>query len=215
MASAVDSRLAYARPSAVATASRLPTATRGSNNSYTTSWDTTSWDTTVWPLAFALAADIAGPRQVRQHLRKAHRQLPFQPAWLLRPRLSLAGPPPLAPLRLRCLRLRRRLLPRLDRRRIPRDVLDKMAIHRPRNQRLMQTARQTALGKLGKRPAKTSPRSEAGRHRSSRTAGIACRQPQDARSAPRVVGTSNTALAMKARASAARSSSGRPTWPRK
>ena len=41
MASAVDSRLAYARPSAVATASRLPTATRDSNNSYTTSWDTT------------------------------------------------------------------------------------------------------------------------------------------------------------------------------
>ena len=41
MASAMDSRLAYARPSAVATASRLPTATRGSNNSYTTSWDTT------------------------------------------------------------------------------------------------------------------------------------------------------------------------------
>ena len=41
MASAVDSRLAYARLSAVATASRLPTATRGSNNSYTTSWDTT------------------------------------------------------------------------------------------------------------------------------------------------------------------------------
>ena len=41
MASAVDSRLAYARLAAVATASRLPTATRGSNNSYTTSWDTT------------------------------------------------------------------------------------------------------------------------------------------------------------------------------
>ena len=41
MASAVDSRLAYARLSAVATASRLPTANRGSNNSYTTSWDTT------------------------------------------------------------------------------------------------------------------------------------------------------------------------------
>ena len=44
MASAVDSRLAYARLSAVATASRLPTATRGSNNSYTTSWDTTGSD---------------------------------------------------------------------------------------------------------------------------------------------------------------------------
>ena len=41
MASAVDSRLAYARPSAVATASPLPTANRGSNNSYTTSWNTT------------------------------------------------------------------------------------------------------------------------------------------------------------------------------
>ena len=41
MASAVDSRLAYARLSAVATASRLPTANRGSNNPYTTSWDTT------------------------------------------------------------------------------------------------------------------------------------------------------------------------------
>ena len=45
MASAVDSRLAYARLSAVATASRLPTATRGSSNSYTTSWDTTE---TYW-----------------------------------------------------------------------------------------------------------------------------------------------------------------------
>ena len=44
MASAVDSRLAYARLSAVATASRLPTANRGSNNSYTTSWDTTARD---------------------------------------------------------------------------------------------------------------------------------------------------------------------------
>ena len=43
MASAVDSRLAYARLSAVAMASRLPTANRGSNNSYTTSWDTTFW----------------------------------------------------------------------------------------------------------------------------------------------------------------------------
>ena len=44
MASAVDSRLAYARLSAVAMASRLPTANRGSTNSYTTSWDTTERD---------------------------------------------------------------------------------------------------------------------------------------------------------------------------
>ena len=48
MASAVDSRLAYARLSAVATASRLPTANRGSNNSYTTSWDTTSHSSRTW-----------------------------------------------------------------------------------------------------------------------------------------------------------------------
>ena len=55
MASAVDSRLAYARLSAVATASRLPTANRGSNNSYTTSWDTTYWWNRFGPL---FAAEI-------------------------------------------------------------------------------------------------------------------------------------------------------------
>ena len=43
MPSAVGRRLAYARLSAVATASRLPTANRDSNNSYTTSWDTTAY----------------------------------------------------------------------------------------------------------------------------------------------------------------------------
>ena len=53
MASAVDSRLAYARLSAVATTSRLPTATRGSNNSYTTSWDTTK-STLIAPLSHRL-----------------------------------------------------------------------------------------------------------------------------------------------------------------
>ena len=66
-----------------------------------------------------------------------------------------------------------------------------------------------------KRPAKTSPRSEAGRHRSSRTAAHSLPSTSRRSIRPRVVGTSNTALAMKARASAARSSSGRPTWPRK
>ena len=92
--------------------------------------------------------------------------------------------------------------PAFDRRRIPRDVLHQMAIHRPRNQRLMQTA-QTGKG------AKTSPRSEAGRHRSSRTAASL-----PSTSALDQAARSNTALAMKARASAARSTSGRPTWPR-
>ena len=53
MASAVDSRLAYARLSAVATASRLPTATRGSNNSYTTSWDRPFFQAASGAVAFA------------------------------------------------------------------------------------------------------------------------------------------------------------------
>ena len=59
MASAVDSRLAYARLSAVATASRLPTANRGSNNSYTTSWDTTGWFASAWPDSVILSITIA------------------------------------------------------------------------------------------------------------------------------------------------------------
>ena len=59
----------------------------------------------------------------------------------------------------------RRLLPRIAV--ASREMCSTRAIHRPR--RLMQTAGQTALGKRRKRPAKTSPRSEAGRHRSSRT----------------------------------------------
>ena len=57
MASAVDSRLAYARLSAVATASRLPTANRGSNNSYTTSWDTTNFTRQKRQMNFRVGTD--------------------------------------------------------------------------------------------------------------------------------------------------------------
>ena len=69
MASAVDSRLAYARLSAVATASRLPTANRGSNNSYTTSWDTTRPTTREevcqWFERFlALAAEVSAGEDI-------------------------------------------------------------------------------------------------------------------------------------------------------
>ena len=99
--------------------------------------------------------------------------LVWQPAWLLRPRLSLAGPPPLAPLRLRCLRLRRRLLPPIavDPARCARqDGHPSSAQSASHADGSPDGSRQTR-----KRPAKTSPRSEAGRHRSSRTAGIACR----------------------------------------
>ena len=76
----------------------------------------------------------------------------------------LRGRPRLRKLRLRCLRFRRRLLPRLDRRRIPRDVLDKMAIHRPRNSASHADGWPDGSRQTRKRPAKTSPRSEAGRH---------------------------------------------------
>ena len=155
-------------------------------------------------LGVALGADIAGPRQVCQHLRKAHRQLPFQPARLLRPRLSLAWPPPLATLRLRCLRLRRRLLPRLDRRRIPRDVLHQMAIHR-RNQHLMQTAGQTALGKLGKGPRK---RRLARKPAGTAPAAQPAKPSVNLKTLDQAARRRNVEhrLAMKARASAARSS---------
>ena len=85
MASAVDSRLAYARLSAVATASRLPTANRGSNNSYTTSWDTT----------------MLTPDDVHHH--RAHsvleqRERTLQAAWALHPERFVHGTPKPAPL---------------------------------------------------------------------------------------------------------------------
>ena len=60
------------------------------------------------------------------------------------------------------------------------------------------------VASLGSRPAPLQPHSRHSLPSTSRRSISA-----------RVVGTSNTALAMKARASAARSSSGRPTWPRK
>ena len=85
--------------------------------------------------------------------------------------------PPLAPLRLRCLRLRRRLLTSIA-------VASREMDGHPSSAAISVSCRRLArrLSQTRKRPAKTSPRSEAGRHRSSRTAGKACRQPQDARS---------------------------------
>ena len=137
-------------------------------------------------LGVALGADIAGPRQVRQHLRKAHRQLPFQPAWLLRLLLSLAGPPcaaasaslPSASLPSASAPASPALQsPSHPARCAPPDGHPSSAQSASHADGWPDRSRQTR-----KRPAKTSPRSEAGRHRSSRTAGIACRQPQDARS---------------------------------
>ena len=69
MASAVDSRLAYARLSAVATASRLPTANRGSNNSYTTSWDTTKTHSTPIKTSSFLVDSICASHECQQTAR--------------------------------------------------------------------------------------------------------------------------------------------------
>ena len=69
MASAVDSRLAYARPSAVATASRLPTANRGSNNSYTTSWNTTATALSVEQRIRFLLLQVIVKKQVGKRVR--------------------------------------------------------------------------------------------------------------------------------------------------
>ena len=125
------------------------------------------------------------PSAVCQHLRKAHRQLPFEPAWLLRPRLSLAWPPPLAPLRLRCLRLRRRLLPRLDRRRIPRMCSTRWPSIVDGSQdgsRQTRKAREN-VASLGSRPAPLQPHSRQSLPSTSRRS-----------IRPRVVGMSRTAF---------------------
>ena len=136
-------------------------------------------------LGVALGADIAGPRQVRFSIcRKAHRSdcRSSRLGSLARASYTLRGRPRLRRFGFAAFELRRRLLPRLDRRRIPRDVLDKMASPSSAQSTSHADGSQDGSRQTRKRPAKTSPRSEAGRHRSSRTAGKACRQPQDARS---------------------------------
>ena len=65
MASAVDSRLAYARLLGGRYGkARLPTANRGSNNSYTTSWDTTL------PIDFWISSLARRARIIRQKPRQ-------------------------------------------------------------------------------------------------------------------------------------------------
>ena len=106
-------------------------------------------------LGKACCRHLAGPRQVCQHLRKAHRRKPFRPRSAPSVGASdLAWPPRLRRFGLRCLRLRRRgnFIPRLDRHRIPRDVLDKMAIHRPRNRTFHADAGSRKTLALGRAP---------------------------------------------------------------
>ena len=106
-------------------------------------------------LGVALGADIAGPRQVCQHLRKAHRQLPFQAA-----QAPTAAPACDASASLPS--LRRRLLPRFNRRRIEmcstRPSIVRAASHADGSQDgSRQTRKRPAKTSLARKPAGTAP----------------------------------------------------------
>ena len=131
----------------------------------------------AWPLRLKPTAQAKLGRSA-SICGEAHRQLPFQPAWLLMS-LSACGA---------CPRLRRRLQAAFAS--APPSRLNRTSIHRREmcstrcRRRSVSGGRRLEprrlSGKLGKGPGKPSPRSEAGleRHRSSRlTAAIACRQP--------------------------------------
>ena len=92
------------------------------------------------------------------------------------------------------------------RRRIARDMPDQVVLQGPRNQRLVQAACQRAVGSRERESASESANAAPAAQPIERPVNL---QPLD----QRVVGMSNTALAMKARASAARSSGGRPGKP--
>ena len=160
-------------------------------------------------LGVALGADITGLRQIGQHPGQGLVRLLRQPARLLgRALFALARAPALARL-LGWLRLRGRSLARRDGGRIARHVADQMVAHGVLDQGLVQAARQGALRELGKGAGE-------GRLAGQRAATL---QPHNRRSgrswakrssSSLVVANWKTALAMKARANAARSLSGRP-----
>ena len=117
-------------------------------------------------LGVALAADIAGPRRSASICGRLIVSCRSSRLGSFARASPLRGRPRLAPLRLRCLRLRRRLLPRIERR-IPRDVLDKMAIL-PRRVSCRRLARRLSansekvrenVASLGSRPAPLQPHS--------------------------------------------------------
>ena len=104
---------------------------------------------------------------------------------------------PLAPpLRLRCLRLRRRLTspPLQSPSHNPRDVLHQMAIHRPRNQRqpCRRLARRLSANSEKARENVASHRKPAGTAPSRTAHSLPSTSRRSIR--PRVVGTSNTSL---------------------
>ena len=159
----------------------------------------------------------------------AHRQLPFAAG-------SAPGSPATSPLRGRP-RLRRfgfavpsascgRLLPpprSAGRMANARCARQDRAIHRPRQSTShgRRLARRRDRHHSRPRPAENvaSPSASRCRHRSSRTAAIACRQPQDARSAPDNRRNVRTPLLRDYRRRAARAPRGSglmpdaPTWP--
>ena len=100
----------------------------------------------------AFAAHVGLHRQVVQHLAQHHVLPLLQTARLPWTILALARPSPLA-VRLRGMRrLRSRLLPRLDRSRIPRDVPNQMPSQCATHPCLMQPCRQRTSRKLRKSP---------------------------------------------------------------
>ena len=104
------------------------------------------------PLRVLLRPVIAGLRQILEHLIEIHTvRLPFETARLLRLLLALAGPAAFA-LRRLGRRLRCRLLPALDGRRVSRHVADERVIQGRFNQGRVHPLRKTRLRELGKRP---------------------------------------------------------------
>ena len=135
-------------------------------------------------LALRLLPTSQALRQVCRCGRPSSVAVRYQ-ARLLRSRLSLAGPPPLAR-RLRCLRTAPPCSLQSPASR--RDVLDKMK----------PSHRSAQWQTVGRRLSANSEKARenvaslgSGRHRSSRTAGKACRQPQGS-IRPRVVGACRT-----------------------
>jgi hypothetical protein len=103
-------------------------------------------------LGVTLAADVAGPRQIRQHRVQAHAQLPFEPPGeRVRTRLAVAGaaPPGRGLGRLRRRRGSDGLLPRFDGRAVAADVPDQAVVIGGCDQGLVQARWQGTGGEFG------------------------------------------------------------------
>ncbi len=171
-----------------------------------------SWSTSPSSLPLALHTRAACCRQTRQHRYQRHRPLQLQARRLRPALLPLARPASLSFL-LGLLGVTNRRFARRNRCRVPRPVpgrvppsvrLTNAVCSRPaRSLAAKPTRARENVASLGTAPALSEL------HRRRNGGSILCRS-----ASARVVGTSNTALAGKARAKAARLSGGRPCLPR-